>query len=240
MKTDEIELIKQSPDGDTIDCVDISKQPAFDHPSLKNHTIQMMPSCHPQQGGLYNKSNDVAHSALTQTWHQNGKCPENTVPIRRTREEDVLNIVQRYGRKWPSSWSNDPNRYDDDVPDAASVLRGHQVYIIIFILCVNCLSSLLLLKSHIELIDDQHAIASAPGDDNYYGTQATFNLWEPTVERNQGFSLAQLWITSGSYANNDLNTIEAGWQVSTVRCYLRNDTYSKIIVICMQANNNII
>lgn len=175
----------ESPDGDTIDCVDISKQPAFDHPSLKNHTIQMMPSCHPQQGGLYNKSNDVAHSALTQTWHQNGKCPENTVPIRRTREEDVLDIVQRYGRKkWPSSWSNDPNRYDDDVPDAASVLRGHQ-----------------------------HAIASAPGDDNYYGTQATFNLWEPTVERNQGFSLAQLWITSGSYANNDLNTIEAGWQV---------------------------
>lgn len=126
MKTDEIELIKQSPDGDTIDCVHISKQPAFDHPSLKNHTIQMMPSCHPQQGLLYNKSNDVAHSsALTQTWHQNGKCPENTVPIRRTREEDVLNI-QRYGRKWPSSWSNDPNRYDD-VPDAASVLRGHQV-----------------------------------------------------------------------------------------------------------------
>ena len=31
----------QSPDGDIIDCVDIYKQPAFDHPLLKNHTIQV-------------------------------------------------------------------------------------------------------------------------------------------------------------------------------------------------------
>lgn len=32
---------KQSPDGDIIDCVHISHQPAFDHPLLKNHTIQV-------------------------------------------------------------------------------------------------------------------------------------------------------------------------------------------------------
>ncbi|CAL5330644.1 unnamed protein product [Camellia sinensis] len=31
----------KSPDGDIIDCVYISHQPAFDHPLLKNHTIQM-------------------------------------------------------------------------------------------------------------------------------------------------------------------------------------------------------
>ena len=31
----------QSKDGDIIDCVDIYKQPAFDHPVLKNHTIQV-------------------------------------------------------------------------------------------------------------------------------------------------------------------------------------------------------
>ncbi|CAL5380741.1 unnamed protein product [Camellia sinensis] len=30
----------KSPDGDIIDCVHISHQPAFDHPLLKNHTIQ--------------------------------------------------------------------------------------------------------------------------------------------------------------------------------------------------------
>ncbi|KAL5993920.1 hypothetical protein ACLOJK_038277 [Asimina triloba] len=35
-----IKTIK-GPNGDVIDCVDIYKQPAFDHPALKNHTIQV-------------------------------------------------------------------------------------------------------------------------------------------------------------------------------------------------------
>ncbi|KAJ0792800.1 putative neprosin activation peptide [Helianthus annuus] len=35
------ELFEQSPDGDTIDCVHIAHQLAFDHPLLKNHTIKV-------------------------------------------------------------------------------------------------------------------------------------------------------------------------------------------------------
>ncbi|KAM0944721.1 putative neprosin activation peptide [Dioscorea sansibarensis] len=31
----------KSEDGDIIDCVDIYKQPAFDHPLLKNHKIKV-------------------------------------------------------------------------------------------------------------------------------------------------------------------------------------------------------
>ncbi|KAL2974235.1 hypothetical protein AAZX31_14G091900 [Glycine max] len=34
----------QSEDGDVIDCIDINKQPAFDHPALKGHKIQMAPT----------------------------------------------------------------------------------------------------------------------------------------------------------------------------------------------------
>lgn len=34
-------IIKQSPDGDMIDCIPIRKQPAFDHPYLKDHKIQV-------------------------------------------------------------------------------------------------------------------------------------------------------------------------------------------------------
>ncbi|KAM0071086.1 putative neprosin activation peptide [Helianthus debilis subsp. tardiflorus] len=37
----------KSPDSDIIDCVHISRQPAFDHPLLKNHTIKMRPNYHP-------------------------------------------------------------------------------------------------------------------------------------------------------------------------------------------------
>ncbi|KAI3826920.1 hypothetical protein L1987_00980 [Smallanthus sonchifolius] len=53
----------KSPDGDIIDCVHISRQPAFNHPALKNHTIK---------------------------WHSNGKCPKGTVPIIRTKKDDPL------------------------------------------------------------------------------------------------------------------------------------------------------
>lgn len=34
-------MMQQSPDGDVIDCVPITNQPAFDHPYLKDHKIQV-------------------------------------------------------------------------------------------------------------------------------------------------------------------------------------------------------
>ncbi|KAL0794583.1 hypothetical protein Bca101_065960 [Brassica carinata] len=46
-----------------------------------------------------------------------------------------------------------------------------------------------------------------------YGTKATLNVWNPVVESGDDFSLAQIWVTSGSYENEDLNTLETGWQV---------------------------
>lgn len=35
-------MFYQSPDGDIIDCVHKRKQPALDHPLLKNHKIQVL------------------------------------------------------------------------------------------------------------------------------------------------------------------------------------------------------
>uniref|UniRef100_A0A7N2LFU9 Neprosin PEP catalytic domain-containing protein n=1 Tax=Quercus lobata TaxID=97700 RepID=A0A7N2LFU9_QUELO len=93
----------KSPDGDIIDCVDINKQPAFDHPLLKNHTIQMRPSSYPE-GFSFDEINDVSSNfepEFTQPWHLNGRCPEGTIPIRRTKEEDLLRAgsVENFGRK---------------------------------------------------------------------------------------------------------------------------------------------
>uniref|UniRef100_A0A7N2LDJ1 Neprosin PEP catalytic domain-containing protein n=2 Tax=Quercus lobata TaxID=97700 RepID=A0A7N2LDJ1_QUELO len=93
----------ESPDGDIIDCVDINKQPAFDHPLLKNHTIQMRPSSYPE-GFSFHESNDVSSNSepkVSQPWHLNGRCPEGTIPIRRTKEEDLLRAgsAANYGRK---------------------------------------------------------------------------------------------------------------------------------------------
>ncbi|XP_038977989.1 uncharacterized protein LOC113461047 [Phoenix dactylifera] len=92
----------KSPDGDIIDCVHISHQPALDHPLLKNYTVQMRQSFHPL--GL-DDENEVASkmetSSIRQLWHQNGRCPKDTIPIRRTKKDDVMRAssVERYGKK---------------------------------------------------------------------------------------------------------------------------------------------
>ncbi|PKA49338.1 hypothetical protein AXF42_Ash014240 [Apostasia shenzhenica] len=174
----------QSPDGDIIDCVHISHQPAFDHPFLKNHTIQLRPAFHPE--GLYDESKVASEpsekkpSTISQLWHQNGRCPEGTVPIRRTRVEDVFRAssVKRYGRKKPRAIPK-PRSADPDLINES----GHQ-----------------------------HAIAYVEGD-KYYGAKAIINVWEPRIQQPNEFSLSQLWILGGSFGE-DLNSIEAGWQVS--------------------------
>ncbi|KAI3696412.1 hypothetical protein L1987_79426 [Smallanthus sonchifolius] len=102
------EKVEESPDGDIIDCVHISHQPAFDHPLLKNHTIKMRPNYHPnwinldgiKVSSMVNASKDGASSSsLTQLWHSYGKCPKGTIPIRRTKKEEVLNSVKIYRKK---------------------------------------------------------------------------------------------------------------------------------------------
>ncbi|KAK8714600.1 hypothetical protein V6N13_041951 [Hibiscus sabdariffa] len=59
---------------------------------------------------------------------------------------------------------------------------------------------------------DEHAVVFENGD-QYYGAKASLNVWAPRVTNTYEFSLSQIWIISGSF-DNDLNTIEAGWQVS--------------------------
>jgi hypothetical protein len=61
------------------------------------------------------------------------------------------------------------------------------------------------------LLQIQHAIAYVEGD-KYYGAKATINVWEPKIQQPNEFSLSQLWILGGSFGE-DLNSIEAGWQV---------------------------
>ncbi|KAL1070121.1 hypothetical protein V6Z11_D11G000700 [Gossypium hirsutum] len=58
----------------------------------------------------------------------------------------------------------------------------------------------------------EHAVVFLNGD-QYYGAKASLNVWAPHVTNEYEFSLSQIWIISGSFGN-DLNTIEAGWQVS--------------------------
>ncbi|WOK98672.1 hypothetical protein Cni_G07384 [Canna indica] len=158
----------QSPDGDLIDCVQAHLQPAFDHPILKG-TKPLEPPERPRGHNPDAMSDDVF-----QLWRSSGEtCPDGTVPIRRTKEEDILRAssVKRFGRKPAVTMRHD------------SESNGHE-----------------------------HAVGYVVGD-QYYGAKASLNVWAPKVMSPSEFSLSQVWVISGSFGT-DLNTIEAGWQVS--------------------------
>ncbi|WOK99894.1 hypothetical protein Cni_G08606 [Canna indica] len=90
----------QSPDGDIIDCIPFHLQPAFDHPMLKDLKLPLDPPERPK-GNESARVNDMANEA-GQLWTISGEtCPEGTVAIRRTKEEDILRApsVERFGKK---------------------------------------------------------------------------------------------------------------------------------------------
>ncbi|KAI3884517.1 hypothetical protein MKW92_028835 [Papaver armeniacum] len=66
--------------GDIYDCIDFYKQPAFDHPLLRNHKAQMKPNSELKAG------RDETSVFRTHV----DKCPQGTRPIRRTRKEDLF------------------------------------------------------------------------------------------------------------------------------------------------------
>ncbi|KAI3877708.1 hypothetical protein MKW98_020189 [Papaver atlanticum] len=73
--------------GYTYDFINIYKQPAFDHPLLRNHKIQMKPNLiHREQVDepIFNTVSSVVRSKLE-------GCPSETVPIRRTTKEELVN-----------------------------------------------------------------------------------------------------------------------------------------------------
>ncbi|RZC54618.1 hypothetical protein C5167_013457 [Papaver somniferum] len=73
--------------GNTYDCINIYKQPAFDHPLLRNHKIQMKPNV------IQGKEIDGPTSSMVSSvirFKIDG-CPSGTVPIRRTTKEDLVN-----------------------------------------------------------------------------------------------------------------------------------------------------
>lgn len=194
-------LTIQSPDGDIIDCVHKRKQPALDHPLLKNHKIQRVPPKMPTvktaakveevRESNNNNSSSSSSSGIGgfgerdwQNWHKNGvRCPKGTVPIRRSTVHDVLRAKSLFdfGKKQRSSLRS-LTRRSPDAPDVVSG-NGHE-----------------------------HAIAYTGTSEEVYGAKATINVWDPSVEVVNEFSLSQIWVLSGSFDGSDLNSIEAGWQ----------------------------
>ncbi|KAL7204290.1 hypothetical protein ACSBR2_017373 [Camellia fascicularis] len=47
------------------------------------------------------KSNEGISKSITQLWHLNGRCPEGTIPIRRTKKKEILKAssIKSFGKK---------------------------------------------------------------------------------------------------------------------------------------------
>ena len=75
------------------------------------------------KGFSFDEINDVSSNSepeFTQPWHLNGRCPEGTIPIRRTKEEDLLRAgsVANFGRK---KYHTIPHAQSKDAPSGQQV-----------------------------------------------------------------------------------------------------------------------
>ncbi|CAI8587485.1 unnamed protein product [Vicia faba] len=72
--------------GYIIDCVDINKQPAFNHPLLKNHKLQRKPIFERNISETRIQNSRIKSKFIL----EKVRCPEETVPIRRTTKNDLI------------------------------------------------------------------------------------------------------------------------------------------------------
>ncbi|CAK7353078.1 unnamed protein product [Dovyalis caffra] len=182
----------KSEDGDIIDCVDIYKQPAFDHPALKNHTIQMQPSFIPavetSNGKLEN-----SRPVVSQLWKRRGSCPKGTIPIRRIRRQDLLraNSLDEFGRKSPEHFERTNKTANQDRIMHLNNTNGP----ILSPTPENRSTAILLTYGF-----------------NFIGASGEINVWNPHVEKPPEFSTAQIWLKNGEV--DSFESVEAGWIVS--------------------------
>ncbi|KAM4123986.1 hypothetical protein ACB094_01G198400 [Castanea mollissima] len=179
----------KSEDGDIIDCVDIYKQPAFDHPALRNHTIQMKPTNSFPFDTTISVKNESSLQVLSQTWHKSGSCPKGTIPIRRISRQELLRAtsLEHFGREGPrtSSIVNSTN-------DKSSGNNGSKIQVF-------------------PLPNHSAAYLFTKGYD-FVGARGVINVWNPRVDSPDEYTTAQIWIKNGP--NDGFESIEAGWMVN--------------------------
>ncbi|XP_026416237.1 uncharacterized protein LOC113311640 [Papaver somniferum] len=180
--------------GDTIDCIDIYKQPSFDHPLLKNHKIQvhgrisppftyflmasdlqsfMKPSYSIRKENMSNMDSSVT-KASSEHINELGKeimCPIGTVPIRRTTKREL--IFSNLLRKSKQNHTNDE-----------TLRRMYHHYVSVETPLNTCTI--------------------------YHGVIDSFGIHTPSINPDQ-YSTSQMWIQNGEA--EETNSIEGGWVV---------------------------
>ncbi|KAF3963754.1 hypothetical protein CMV_011898 [Castanea mollissima] len=196
----------KSEDGDIIDCVDIYKQPAFDHPALKNHKIEMRPSISFPSDTTITAKNESSQRVLSQIWHKSGSCPKGTIPIRRITRQELLRAasIEHFGREGPRSSfvANTTNNRSSPI-----VYRNNGTEVNVFPLPDHSTSYLITLGY------------------SYIGARGYINVWNPRVQSPDEYTTAQIWLKSGP--GDSFESIEAGWMVNPK---LFSDTQARLFI----------
>ncbi|XP_006289252.2 uncharacterized protein LOC17882439 [Capsella rubella] len=184
----------KSQDGDIIDCIDIYKQHAFDHPALKNHKIQMKPSIEFGEKKTNKIPNNGSSEQITsQIWSKSGDCPDGTIPVRRVSREDIrrASSPSQFGRK-------SPHRYNY-LDNALHQRKGK----------FNFTAAK---RNHSGPIFRSEAFIVALGF-NFVGAKSDINVWSPPRVQPSDYSSAQTWLLGG-VSSDKFESIEAGWMVN--------------------------
>ncbi|XP_028803267.1 uncharacterized protein LOC114758392 [Neltuma alba] len=94
-------IIDQGRDGSSnyqnLEIQKLSKK--LNRPAVKS--IKMTPCFHPEKSLLQKSEVSAKSQPVAQLWQQSGSCPEETIPIRRIRKEDILRAksIQQFGKK---------------------------------------------------------------------------------------------------------------------------------------------
>ncbi|KAJ4980653.1 hypothetical protein NE237_031490 [Protea cynaroides] len=108
---------------DIYDCVDIKKQPAFDHPVLRRNTIQMKPSSLPKR--MMDK--ELLESKRSKIGVKKSWCPPGTVLMRRTQKEDIKRAKSQV-RRYPGD-THQPMAIQSANYDSRSENRWHAMHL---------------------------------------------------------------------------------------------------------------
>ncbi|KAL1220638.1 Protein neprosin [Cardamine amara subsp. amara] len=92
--------------GERYGCVDFFKQPAFDHPSMKNHNYhyKMRPM----------RETKINNTGFGYLWENGVGCPIGTVPIRRVTKDDLLRLDSVGDNHKPRGSWNAATTYDSN------------------------------------------------------------------------------------------------------------------------------
>ncbi|KAL5986221.1 hypothetical protein ACLOJK_014554 [Asimina triloba] len=128
---------------------------------------------------------------MLQVWQKRGSCPKGTVPIRRTRKDDVLRAssLQNFGRRTSHFF------YHKNATNSNSNSNSNISF------------------STTNDLNQNHALGMLLTEGyRYTGARADISVWSPNVEFDDEYSDSMIFLRGGPY--DDFDAIEAGWGVN--------------------------